>query len=406
MKLLKRNDKAYLLNIDFLMSIAGKVKMMSIYLDHAATTPVHPKVKEAMLPFLDQAFGNPSSIHQYGREVRSALDQARDQIALSLNADSSRIVFTSGGTEADNLALFGVMESERKKGKNHLITSKIEHHAVLDTCRYLERNGFEITYLPVDSKGLVDVEALKEATKPTTALISIMYGNNEVGTIQPVREIGEWARERGIFFHTDAVQAFGMEKIDVKQLPVDLVTISSHKINGPKGAGALYFAPEVPLIPRSFGGAQERRRRAGTENVLGIVGFGKAAEIASQNRREHRAKMEGLRQTFLEELENAGINHVVNGDPDRRLPHIANVSFPGADSETLLMNFDLEGIACASGSACTSGTLEVSHVLKAMNLPEEVTRSAIRFSFGWENTEEEARKAAQITASIVKRLTS
>ncbi|MBI0391425.1 cysteine desulfurase [Thermoactinomyces sp. CICC 24226] len=379
---------------------------MPIYLDHAATTPIHPKVKEAMLPFLDHAFGNPSSIHQYGREVRSALDRARDQIAQSLNADSSRIVFTSGGTEADNLALFGVMEAERKKGRNHLITSQIEHHAVLDTCHYLERNGFEVTYLPVDSKGLVDLEALKEATRSDTALVSIMYGNNEVGTLQPVREIGEWARERGIFFHTDAVQAFGVEEIDVKTLPVDLVTISSHKINGPKGAGALYFAPEVPLIPRFFGGAQERRRRAGTENVLGIVGFGKAAEIAGQKRREHRAKMEGLRKLFLKELQKRGTRHVINGDPDRSLPHIVNVSFPGTDSETLLMNFDLEGIACASGSACTSGTLEVSHVLKAMNLPDEVTKSAIRFSFGWENTEEEVRQAAQITASVVERLTS
>ena len=379
---------------------------MPIYLDHAATTPIHRKVKEAMLPFLDHAFGNPSSIHQYGREVRSALDRARDQIAQSLNADSSRIVFTSGGTEADNLALFGVMEAERKKGRNHLITSQIEHHAVLDTCHYLERNGFEVTYLPVDSKGLVDLEALKEATRPDTALVSIMYGNNEVGTLQPVREIGEWARERGIFFHTDAVQAFGVEEIDVKTLPVDLVTISSHKINGPKGAGALYFAPEVPLIPRFFGGAQERRRRAGTENVLGIVGFGKAAEIAGQKRREHRATMEGLRKLFLKELQKRGTRHVINGDPDRSLPHIVNVSFPGTDSETLLMNFDLEGIACASGSACTSGTLEVSHVLKAMNLPDEVTKSAIRLSFGWENTEEEVRQAAQITASVVERLTS
>lgn len=364
------------------------------------------KSERSHVAFFGSCVWEPSSIHQYGREVRSALDRARDQIAQSLNADSSRIVFTSGGTEADNLALFGVMEAERKKGRNHLITSQIEHHAVLDTCHYLERNGFEVTYLPVDSKGLVDLEALKEATRPDTALVSIMYGNNEVGTLQPVWEIGEWARERGIFFHTDAVQAFGVEEIDVKTLPVDLVTISSHKINGPKGAGALYFAPEVPLIPRFFGGAQERRRRAGTENVLGIVGFGKAAEIAGQKRREHRAKMEGLRKLFLKELQKRGTRHVINGDPDRSLPHIVNVSFPGTDSETLLMNFDLEGIACASGSACTSGTLEVSHVLKAMNLPDEVTKSAIRFSFGWENTEEEVRQAAQITASVVERLTS
>ncbi|MBA4601329.1 cysteine desulfurase family protein [Thermoactinomyces mirandus] len=378
---------------------------MSIYLDHAATTPIHPKVKEAMLPYLDEAFGNPSSIHQYGRRVRSALDHARDQIAGFINADPGQIVFTSGGTEADNLALFGVLEAERKKGKNHIVTSRIEHHAILDTCHYLEKRGYEVTYLPVDSTGMVQPEALREAVKPQTALISIMFGNNEVGTIQPIREMGEWAREHRIFFHTDAVQAPGVEKIDVKQLPVDLMTISSHKINGPKGAGALYFSPGVKLIPRMFGGVQERRRRAGTENVLGIIGFGQAAELAGNHREEHREKIIKLRQIFLDELVRSGIRHVVNGHPEQTLPHIVNISFPGTDSETLLMNFDLEGIACSSGSACTSGTLEVSHVLEAMHLPPEVTRSAIRFSFGWENTVEEVKRAAEITSVIVRRLT-
>lgn len=378
---------------------------MSIYLDHAATTPIHPKVKEAMLPYLDQAFGNPSSIHQYGRQVRSALDLARDRIAECINADPGQIIFTSGGTEADNLALFGVLEAERKKGKNHLVTSQIEHHAILDTCHYLEKRGYEVTYLPVDRAGMVHPEALRESVKPQTALISIMYGNNEVGTIQPIQELGEWAREHHVFFHTDAVQALGVEKIDVKQLPVDLLTISSHKINGPKGAGALYFSPKVQLIPRMFGGAQERRKRAGTENVMGIIGFGQAAELADKLRKEHREKIIKLRQLFLDELAMSGINHVVNGHPEQTLPHIVNISFPGTDSETLLMNFDLEGIACSSGSACTSGTLEVSHVLEAMHLVPEVTRSAIRFSFGWENTEEEVKKAAQTTAHIVRRLT-
>lgn len=378
---------------------------MSIYLDHAATTPIHPKVKEAMLPYLDQAFGNPSSIHQYGRQVRSALDLARDRIAGCINADPGQIVFTSGGTEADNLALFGVLEAERKKGKNHIVTSRIEHHAILDTCHYLEKIGYEVTYLPVDRAGMVRPEALRESVKPQTALISIMYGNNEVGTIQPIRELGEWAREHQVFFHTDAVQALGVEKIDVKQLPVDLLTISSHKINGPKGAGALYFSPKVQLIPRMFGGAQERRKRAGTENVLGIVGFGQAAELAGKFHKEHRDKITKLRQLFLDKLAMSGIKHVVNGHPGQTLPHIVNISFPGTDSETLLMNFDLEGIACSGGSACTSGTLEVSHVLEAMHLTPEVTRSAIRFSFGWENTEEEVKKAVQTTVRIVRRLT-
>ncbi|MGA8942144.1 MAG: cysteine desulfurase family protein [Thermoactinomyces sp.] len=378
---------------------------MSIYLDHAATTPIHPKVKEAMLPFLDYAFGNPSSIHQYGRQVRSALDQARDRVAECINADPGQLVFTSGGTEADNLALFGVMEAERQKGKNHLVTTQIEHHAVLDTCHYLEKTGFEVTYLPVDQTGRVCPDMLKAAVKPQTALISVMYGNNEVGTIQPVWEIGKWAQEHGVFFHTDAVQALGVEKIDVKQMPVDLVTLSSHKINGPKGAGALYFSPKVRLVPRMFGGAQERRRRAGTENVPGIVGFGQAAELAGKFRREHREKIKELRQSFLDELVQSGIDYVVNGHPEQTLPHILNISFPGTDSETLLMNLDLEGIACSSGSACTSGTLEVSHVLEAMHLAPEIVRSAIRFSFGLENTKEEVKTAAQKTVAIVRRLT-
>jgi cysteine desulfurase len=247
---------------------------------------------------------------------------------------------------------------------------------------------------------------LKQAIRSTTALISIMYGNNEVGTLQSIEEIGQIARERGVLFHTDAVQAFGVEEIDVKKLPVDLVTVSSHKINGPKGAGALYVSKNVKLVPRAFGGAQERRRRAGTENVPGIIGFGKAAEIAAANRAEHRKKMLELRETLIGELTREGVNFVINGHPERFLPHILNVSFPGTDSETLLMNFDIEGIACASGSACTSGTLEVSHVLEAMHLSDEVTRSAIRFSFGRGNTLDEMRQTAKIIAQIVRRLTT
>ncbi|MFD1423058.1 cysteine desulfurase family protein [Laceyella tengchongensis] len=378
--------------------------MMAIYLDHAATTPIHPLVKEAMLPYLEEAFGNPSSMHQYGRDVRVAIDQARDQVARALGADAGQLVFTSGGTEADNMALLGVAAAYAETGKKHLITTQIEHHAVLDACRYLERIGFEVTYLPVDHTGLIDLEQLRQAIRDDTALISIMMANNEIGTVQPIEQIGELARERGVLFHTDAVQAFGSLEIDVKRLPVDLISVSGHKINGPKGIGALYLGKNVKFIPRTFGGSQERRRRPGTENVMGIIGFAKAVELSQASREQHMADMRVLRQAFVDELNRQPIEFVVNGHPTKSLPHILNVSFPGTDSETLLMNFDLAGIACASGSACTSGTLEVSHVLQSMHLSEERTRSAIRFSFGRGNTVDEVKRAAEMVASIVHRL--
>ncbi|AUS09572.1 cysteine desulfurase NifS [Laceyella sacchari] len=378
--------------------------MMAIYLDHAATTPIHPLVKEAMLPYLGEAFGNPSSMHQYGRDVRVAIDQARDQVARALGADAGQLVFTSGGTEADNMALLGVAAAYAETGKKHLITTQIEHHAVLDACRYLERIGFEVTYLPVDHTGLIDLEQLRQAIRDDTTLISIMMANNEIGTVQPIEQIGELARERGVLFHTDAVQAFGSLEIDVKRLPVDLISVSGHKINGPKGIGALYLGKNVKFIPRTFGGSQERRRRPGTENVMGIIGFAKAVELSQASREQHMADMRVLRQAFVEELNRQPIEFVVNGHPTKSLPHILNVSFPGTDSETLLMNFDLAGIACASGSACTSGTLEVSHVLQSMHLSEERTRSAIRFSFGRGNTVDEIKRAAEMVASIVHRL--
>jgi cysteine desulfurase len=378
--------------------------MMAIYLDHAATTPIHPLVKEAMLPYLEEAFGNPSSMHQYGRDVRVAIDQARDQVARALGADAGQLVFTSGGTEADNMALLGVAAAYAETGKKHLITTQIEHHAVLDACRYLERIGFEVTYLPVDHTGMIDLEQLRQAIRDDTTLISIMMANNEIGTVQPIEQIGELARERGVLFHTDAVQAFGSLEIDVKRLPVDLISVSGHKINGPKGIGALYLGKNVKFIPRTFGGSQERRRRPGTENVMGIIGFAKAVELSQASREQHMADMRVLRQAFVEELNRQPIEFVVNGHPTKSLPHILNVSFPGTDSETLLMNFDLAGIACASGSACTSGTLEVSHVLQSMHLSEERTRSAIRFSFGRGNTVDEIKRAAEMVASIVHRL--
>lgn len=377
---------------------------MAIYLDHAATTPIDPQVREEMLPFLSESFGNPSSIHQFGREVRQAIDTARQRIATAIGAQRQEIIFTSGGTEADNTALMGVIAPLRALGKNHLITTQVEHHAILDACEYLEQMGTEVTYLPVDSTGRVSLEDVRKAIRPETALVSIMYGNNEVGTIQPIEEIGSFLRQEGILFHSDAVQAFGLEEINVHTLPVDLLSLSSHKIYGPKGVGALYVRQNVMIHPRFFGGSQERKKRAGTENVPGIVGFGKAAMLAVSGRMEERDHLLALRKAFLEELEKKEIEFVVNGNEQYFLPHILNISFPGVHTETMLMNLDLEGIACASGSACTSGTLSVSHVLKAMRLPDRLAHSAIRFSFGKGNTKEQVIQTAEIIARIVQRI--
>ncbi|AQS55246.1 cysteine desulfurase family protein [Novibacillus thermophilus] len=376
---------------------------MAVYLDHAATTPVHPDVREAMLPFLGSEFGNPSSIHRFGRDVRSAIDEARDAVATGLNTEAKRIVFTSGGTEADNLAVIGAAVANRDKGQ-HVITTAVEHHAVLEACHYLEEIGFNLTYVPVDETGLVHVQTIQEAITDETTLISVMFGNNEVGTVQPIAEIGRLAREHGIILHTDAVQAFGVVPIDVSALPVDLLSVSAHKINGPKGVGALYVRQDVPFTPRLFGGSQERKRRPGTENVPGIVGFGKAVEIVQNELGDKSKTLFKLRQAMVDVWEASGIEFVINGNTHACLPHILNVSFIGVDTESMLMNLDLEGVACSSGSACTAGSLEVSHVLKAMQLPEDVTASAVRFSFGLGNTVEEVQSAAETAVKIAKRL--
>lgn len=376
---------------------------MAVYLDHAATTPVHPDVREAMLPFLGSEFGNPSSIHRFGRDVRAAIDEARDAVATGLNTEAKRIVFTSGGTEADNLAVIGAAVANRDKGQ-HVITTAVEHHAVLEACHYLEEIGFNLTYVPVDETGLVHVQTIQEAITDETTLISVMFGNNEVGTVQPIAEIGRLAREHGIILHTDAVQAFGVVPIDVSALPVDLLSVSAHKINGPKGVGALYVRQDVPFTPRLFGGSQERKRRPGTENVPGIVGFGKAVEIVQNELGDKSKTLFKLRQAMVDVWEASGIEFVINGNTHACLPHILNVSFIGVDTESMLMNLDLEGVACSSGSACTAGSLEVSHVLKAMQLPEDVTASAVRFSFGLGNTVEEVQSAAETAVKIAKRL--
>ncbi|GED70967.1 cysteine desulfurase [Brevibacillus reuszeri] len=374
-----------------------------MYFDHAATTPVHPRVIEAMTPYLTQVFGNPSSVHGAGRQARQALERARDQIAAFMDADPQSLIFTSGGTEADNMAIIGGAMAQAERGR-HIITSQIEHHAVLHACEYLERNGFEVTYLPVDETGMVQLSDLKQAVREDTVLVSIMYGNNEVGTIQPIEEIGAFLRERGIIFHTDAVQAFGVLPVQVRQLPVDMLSVSAHKINGPKGVGALYLAKKIPISPIAHGGSQERKRRAGTENLAGIVGFAEATKVVAEEAEERISKYKQMRAAMLGVWQEEGIRYHVNGHPEQVLPHILNVSFLGVHTETMLMNLDLVQIAAASGSACTSGSLELSHVLQAMHLGDEIENSAIRFSFGITNTVEEARLAAHSVAKIARRL--
>lgn len=387
--------------------------MNKIYLDYAAASPLRREVLDEMMPYLCDVFGNPSSVHSYGREAHRALNEAREQIAELLHCEARELIWTSGGTESDNLAIMGVAEAANAKPRQiteplHGMTSQIEHHAVLHTCRELERRGMSMTYAPVDEFGRVDVDTIKQNIRSSTAFLSVMYANNEVGTIQPVREIGELAREKGIPFHVDAVQAAGQLPLNLKELPVDLMSLSAHKLGGPKGIGVLYCSSAIKLHPQLFGGSQERKRRAGTENVASAVGFAAAFRRVVTRQNEYRQHASKLRQAMLEiwtdSLSSSGF--IINGHPQDTLFHILNVSFPGVSSETLLMNLDLEGIAAASGSACTSGALEPSHVLKAMNLPEEQLHSAVRFSFGEETTMEEVCAAATKTATIVHRLRS
>ena len=342
-----------------------------IYLDYAATTPVKREVLEEMLPYFSEKFGNPSSIYSYGREGKQALDLARDRVAKALGAKQDEIYFTAGGSESDNWAIKGIAFANKDKG-NHIITTKIEHHAVLHTCEALEKEGFEVTYLNVDRYGLIELEELKNSITDKTILITIMFANNEIGTIQPVREIGQIAREKKIYFHTDAVQAFGNVKIDVEDLNIDLLSISAHKIYGPKGIGALYIRKGVKIASFIHGGAQERRRRAGTENVPGIVGFGKAAELAVQNLDNHIQHQLRLRNKLVNGILDK-IDYVrVNGHPEQTLPGTVNLAFEFIEGESLLLSLDMIGICCSSGSACTSGSLDPSHVLMAIGLPHEI----------------------------------
>lgn len=379
--------------------------MRSVYLDHAASTPVHPEVAERMMNVMTSQYGNASSVHAFGREAKKIVNGARDRIASLLGCQSDELVFTSGGTESDNLAILGLLASLGVKGK-HVITSAIEHHAVLHTCHELERRGCEVTYVPVDSTGRVSVDDIAGAIQDNTVFVTIMYGNNEVGTVQPIFEIGELCRSRGIVFHTDAVQALGSEAINCRELPVDMWSFSAHKINGPQGVGALVVRRGLSVSPRLFGGLQEKKRRAGTENMAGIAGFTAAVEWTVKNMEARIQHYRELRSTLLEGLrqEIGEDAFVINGNSEHYLPHILNISFPGANTETMLMNLDMEGIAAASGSACTSGSLEISHVLQAMKLSDPVLRSAIRFSFGLGNTTQEMEFTAQKIGTILNRL--
>ncbi|WP_410772552.1 cysteine desulfurase family protein [Fontibacillus sp. BL9] len=379
--------------------------MKTIYLDHAASTPVHPGVAKVMLDVMTEHYGNASSVHSFGRAAKRLVNGSRDKLARFIGCRSDELVFTGGGTESDNLALFGTAEARSDRGR-HIITTAIEHHAVLHACRRLEKQGYEVTYLPVDRYGQVNPEQVEEAIRQDTILVSVMYGNNETGTIQPIAEIGKLTSSRDIVFHVDAVQAMGALPINCHELPVDLMSFSSHKINGPQGVGVLYIRRELSIEPLLYGGLQERKRRAGTENMAGIVGFAKAAELAAAQLPERAAHDEQLREVLISALkrEIGEDRFRVNGHPTQRLPHILNISFPECDTETMLMNLDMEGIAVASGSACSSGSLEPSHVLEAMNLPQNILNSAIRFSFGLGNTTEEMKHTAEKIGTILERL--
>jgi cysteine desulfurase len=376
-----------------------------IYFDHNATTPVLNEVFEAMVPYLKDQWGNPSSIHWAGRGTRKAVEDAREQVCKLLNCAPLELIFTSSGTESDNHAIKGIAYSKKDKG-NHIITTKVEHPAVLNTCKYLQKEGFDVTYLDVDSDGMLDLEALKAAITPKTILITVMYANNETGVIFPIAEIGEIARERGVTFHTDAVQAAGKIPIDTQKLNVDLISISGHKLYAPKGMGALYARRGVRLVPLIHGGHHERNRRGGTENVAGIIAMGKAAEIAI---RDMDAEIKHLK-TLKDRLEKGMAERVphikINGHPDRRLPNTANISFEFVEGESLLLNLDMKGVAASSGSACTSGSLEPSHVLLAMGLSHEMSHGSVRFSLGKSNTVEEIDYLLEIMPPIVERMRS
>ena len=374
-----------------------------IYLDNAATTKTSKEVVDAMLPYFTEDYGNPSSIYEIGQRSKEAITKAREQIAQVIGAKTEEIYFTAGGSESDNWALKEAFEAYSGKG-NHIITTKIEHHAILHTCEYLEKQGARITYLDVDENGLVDLEELQKAICPETILISVMIANNEIGTIEPVKEIGMIAKEHGVLFHTDAVQAFGQVPIDVNEMNIDMLSSSAHKINGPKGIGFLYIRKGVKIRSFVHGGAQERKRRAGTENVPGIVGYGVAAKRAAESMEERTKKERELRDYLIERVLKEVPYVKLNGDPVKRLPNNMNFSFRFIEGESLLIMLDMKGIAGSSGSACTSGSLDPSHVLLAIGLPHEIAHGSLRLTLGEDITKEDLDYTLEQIKEIVGRL--
>lgn len=376
-----------------------------VYLDNAATTKTSPTVLEAMLPYFSELYGNASSIYSIGVQSKEAITHSRETIASTLGAKPEEIYFTAGGSEADNWALKATAEAYAGKGK-HIITSKIEHHAILHTCEYLEKCGYEVTYLDVDENGVIKLEELKKAIRPDTILISVMFANNEIGTIQPIREIGELAAQHGILFHTDAVQAYGQLPINVDELHIDMLSSSAHKVNGPKGIGFLYIRKGVKIRSFIHGGAQERKRRAGTENVPAIVGYGQAAQEAFSSMQERTAREKELRDYLIDRVEKEIPFTRLNGDRKKRLPNNANFSFQFIEGESLLIMLDMEGICASSGSACTSGSLDPSHVLLAIGLPHEIAHGSLRLTLGADTTKEDIDYVVEKTKGIVERLRS
>lgn len=377
--------------------------MKRIYMDHAATTPLAPEVLEAMIPYFSKRYGNPSSLHSFGREAREAVDDARTEVAALLNAEPSEIYFTSGGTESDNLAIKGIARKNKKKGR-HIITSSIEHPAVLEVCKALTREGFEVTYLPVTSEGLVEIGAVEEAVREDTILISVMHANNEIGTIQPLEEIGRLAGEKEIYFHTDGVQTAGKIPVDVNSLGLDAFSLSGHKLYGPKGAGALYIRKGVRIESIQQGGGHERGLRSGTENVPGIVGLGKAARIAEENMAEESERVRSLRDRIKEFVLNEIEDSWLNGHPVKRLPSNLNFGFKYIEGESLLLYLDAKGVAASTGSACSSKKLAASHVLSAIGLSPVESHGSLRITLGMANTEEDADYACRAIFDSVKRL--
>lgn len=374
-----------------------------IYLDNAATTRVRPEVVDAMIPYFTEAYGNPSAVYGLASQSRSAVNEVREQIAATLEAKPEEIYFTGGGSEADNWALKAIFEANRKKG-NHIITTKIEHHAVLHTCQYLETLGCEVTYLNVDEAGRISLDELEKAIRPTTILISVMAANNEIGTIEPIREVGEIAKAHGIYFHTDAVQAYGQIPISVEECHIDLLSASGHKLNGPKGVGFLYVRKGVKIGSFIHGGAQERKRRAGTENVPGIIGLGRAVQLAFSDMEERGRRETELRNHLMERVMSEIPYVRINGDSVNRLPNNANFSFQFIEGESLLIMLDMKHICGSSGSACTSGSLDPSHVLLAIGLPHEIAHGSLRLTLGYETTKEEIDTAVDAIKEIVQKL--